>query len=125
MKQYFNKSVKPVSLKKAVKRKDGRIELNPSALSPAELAEKYELFTYQRQQAKKNGKPTKPGKLIFDETSGTCFHEQIELSDEEIAAREEASLRAQFEQEQFEREEQEREMKFKSWKADKSNKRGP
>jgi hypothetical protein len=122
MKRYFNKSGTPVILRKAVKRKDGRIELNPSALSPSELAEQCGLFTYQPHAAKNSGKPTKQGKLIFDEITGTCFHEQIELSAEEVAAREEADLRAQFEAEQFEKEEQDREQKFKVWKADKKAK---
>jgi hypothetical protein len=118
-KTYYNKQGKPVHISHA-KRKDGRVELNPSALSPVELMNNCELFTYESANPQsKSNVLTKPGKLVFNDKTGTCTHEQIELTSEEIAAREEHELRAEFEAEQFEREEQEREEKFKAWKAKK------
>lgn len=119
-KTYFTKKGKSIHAGH-VKRKDGRLELNPGALSPAELFEQCGLYTFEPQsQTSKNGKPKKnSGKLIFNDITGTCTHELIELSEQEIAAREEQQLRAQFEQEQYEKEEKEREEKIKAWKAEK------
>ena len=119
-KTFYNKSGELIR-KKDIRRKDGRLELNPGALSPAELFEQCGLYTFEPQlQTSKNSNPTKnSGKLIFNDQTGTCTHELVELTDEEIAAREEQDLRMQFEQEQLEKEEKEKEEKFKAWKAEK------
>lgn len=121
MKKTFYNKFGELIRKKDIRRKDGRLELNPGALTATELFEQCGLYTFEPQtQASKNGKPTKnSGKLIFNEQTGTCTHELVELTEQELAAREEQELRMQFEQEQFEKEEQEREEKFKAWKAEK------
>lgn len=102
---------------KHVTRLDGKIELNPSALTPKQLHATCGLFTYEPQTTMtKNGKPAKYGKLVINKANGTCTHELIELSEAEIAQKQEDQLRSEFEAEQ----QAAKDEAFEAWKKSKT-----
>lgn len=118
MKQYYDKNGKPVFVSKnRVMTNDGKIELNVAGLKPEKLAEKCGLYEYQHPQVKITGK--KLGKLLFDDKTGTCTRELVELTLEELAEQQEAEARLQFEAEQDAEQAATKEQKFLEWKAKK------
>jgi hypothetical protein len=64
------------NLKKPVRRKDGKWELNPTKLTAEKLANELGVFTYlvpEQQEGKQSGK------LIFDAKKGTCTRELVAI----------------------------------------------
>ena len=110
-KQLYTQNGKPFNATH-VRRLDGKIELNPQALSPVELAKTCELYTYTTTAS---GANQKPDKMVFDKKTGTCTHSTRSVTPEEIEEQANQNLFAEFE---FEQEEEKR-VKFEDWKAKK------
>ena len=100
---------------KHVTRLDGRIELNPSALSAEELHATCGLFTYEPTATKAD---EVAGQLVFNTKTGTCTHAPRKLTIGEIEEQANQNLFAEFEMEQ----EEEKRVKFEDWKAKKETK---
>lgn len=113
-KQYYNKQSRTVRIENnRIIEKDGKVQLNVSALTPKQLAERCDVYEYL---------PPKPNPgevlsaMVFDTKKGCCTHTTRQLTAEEIAEQEENNLRVQFEAEQEQEREAEQEAKFNAWK---------
>jgi len=71
MKTYYNKEKQPVRIDGHITRLDGKIELNPRALTPAELASQCGLFEYEHATL---GEDEYYGELTFE--GSRCFHKK-------------------------------------------------
>jgi len=80
---YYMKENKIVPVKGAVRRLDGSIELNPSALTDLEMAEKCGLYRYVTPSYEVG---EQAGELTFDEDAGTCTHTKVERDVETVRA---------------------------------------
>ena len=70
-KRYTNKQGDPVNIRGHIKMLDGKVELNPSALSDAELFEKCGLYLDTTPQLH-DPETECYGDYVFDDTNGTC-----------------------------------------------------
>lgn len=124
-KQYFDKKGLPVVVKenRALEANGEKWQLNVAGLATAQLAKTCGLYEFEPpQNTKANGKPTRPGKLLFDDKKGTCTREIVDLTAHEIEQQEEEKMFLEYEAEQAANLEIEKSQKFASWKATKKDK---
>ena len=119
--QYYNENGEIVRISNNAFRLDEKTTiLNIECLTPTELAKTCGLYTYEPHLIlTKNGNPAKYGKLVINKSKGTCTHELIELTDQEIAQQQEDQLRSEFEAEMLSKKEAE----FLDWKKSKTIKK--